>query len=154
MVKDLPAMQETQVWSLGLDDPLKKEMATLSSILAEALLDFVFEDTGRSEAIAAPTWKRLQACLAVSRPWSSEVKSSGKTWCWSFYRGLPGALEEEGGLWGSLMCQCSEALTVMDLWNPEAHGEYSCCLGGWGAHMFFPHWATFHKGVGQVSAVC
>ena len=68
MVKDLPAMQETQVWSLGLDDPLKKEMATLSSILAEALLDFVFEDTGRSEEIAAPTWKRLQACSTVG-PW-------------------------------------------------------------------------------------
>ena len=62
MVKDLPAMQETQVRSLGLEDPLEKEMATLSSILAEALLDFVFEDTGKSEAIVAPTWKQLQAC--------------------------------------------------------------------------------------------
>ena len=29
-----PAMQETQVWSLGGEDPLKKEMATQSSILA------------------------------------------------------------------------------------------------------------------------
>ena len=48
-------MQETQVRSLGLEDPLEKEMATLSSILAEALLDFVFEDTGKSEAIVAPT---------------------------------------------------------------------------------------------------
>ena len=28
MVKNLPAMQETQVWSLGGEDPLKKEMAT------------------------------------------------------------------------------------------------------------------------------
>ena len=27
-------MQETQVWSLGQQDPLKKEMATYSSILA------------------------------------------------------------------------------------------------------------------------
>ena len=27
-------MQETQVWSLGLEDPLEKEMATHSSILA------------------------------------------------------------------------------------------------------------------------
>ena len=30
----LPAMQETQVWSLGWEDPLEKEMATHSSILA------------------------------------------------------------------------------------------------------------------------
>ena len=33
-VKNLPAMQKTQVQFLGLEDPLKKEMATLSSILA------------------------------------------------------------------------------------------------------------------------
>ena len=33
-VKRLPAMQETQVQSLGWEDPLEKEMATLSSILA------------------------------------------------------------------------------------------------------------------------
>ena len=34
MVKNLPAMQETWVWSLGWEDPLEKEMATHSSILA------------------------------------------------------------------------------------------------------------------------
>ena len=33
-VKHLPAMWETQVQSLGLEDPLEKEMATHSSILA------------------------------------------------------------------------------------------------------------------------
>ena len=34
MVKNLPAMQETRVRSLGLEDPLEKEMATNSSILS------------------------------------------------------------------------------------------------------------------------
>ena len=34
MVKNLPAMQKTQVQSLGQEDPLEKEMATHSSILA------------------------------------------------------------------------------------------------------------------------
>ena len=34
MVKNLPAMKETQVRSLGQEDPLEKEMATHSSILA------------------------------------------------------------------------------------------------------------------------
>ena len=33
-VKNLPAMQETWVQFLGLEDPLEKEMATHSSILA------------------------------------------------------------------------------------------------------------------------
>ena len=34
LVKNPPAMQESQVRSLGGEDPLKKEMATHSSILA------------------------------------------------------------------------------------------------------------------------
>ena len=34
MVKNLPAVQETWVQSLGWEDPLEKEMATHSSILA------------------------------------------------------------------------------------------------------------------------
>ena len=34
MLKNLPAMQEIWVQSLGQDDPLEKEMATHSSILA------------------------------------------------------------------------------------------------------------------------
>ena len=34
MAKNLPAMQEIQIQSLGQEDPLEKEMATHSSILA------------------------------------------------------------------------------------------------------------------------
>ena len=34
MVKNLPAMQETQVQYLGWEDPLEKEMETHSIILA------------------------------------------------------------------------------------------------------------------------
>ena len=34
MVKNLPVIQETQVLSLAHEDPLEKEMATHSSILA------------------------------------------------------------------------------------------------------------------------
>ena len=34
MVKNLPAMQETQVQSLGWEDPLERGMATHSSVLA------------------------------------------------------------------------------------------------------------------------
>ena len=34
MVENLPEMQETQVQSLGSEDPLEEEMATHSSILA------------------------------------------------------------------------------------------------------------------------
>ena len=34
LIKNLPAMQETQVQSLGWKDTLEKEMATYSNILA------------------------------------------------------------------------------------------------------------------------
>ena len=34
MVKNLPAMQETYVWSQGQEDPLEKEMTIYSSVLA------------------------------------------------------------------------------------------------------------------------
>ena len=37
-VKNLPAMQETLVQSLGREDTLEKEMATYSSTLAWSLL--------------------------------------------------------------------------------------------------------------------
>ena len=39
MVKNLPVMQETQVQSLSLEDPLEKGMATHSSILADDSMD-------------------------------------------------------------------------------------------------------------------
>ena len=37
MVKNLPAMQENRVQSLGREDPLEKGMATCSSILARRI---------------------------------------------------------------------------------------------------------------------
>ena len=37
MVKNLPAMQDTPVQSLGQEDPLEKGMATHSSILAQRI---------------------------------------------------------------------------------------------------------------------
>ena len=38
-VKNLPAIQETQVQCLGQETPLKKEMATHSNILASFVMD-------------------------------------------------------------------------------------------------------------------
>ena len=38
MVNNLPAVQETQVWFQGWDDPLEKEMAAYSSILTWKIL--------------------------------------------------------------------------------------------------------------------
>ena len=48
-VKNLPAMQETRVQSLGQEDPLEKGMATHSSILAWRIL---WTDPGRLHSMA------------------------------------------------------------------------------------------------------
>ena len=34
LIKNLPAMRETRIWSLGWEDPLEKGTATHSSVLA------------------------------------------------------------------------------------------------------------------------
>ena len=49
MVKNLPAMLETQVQSLGWEDPLEKGMATHSSILAWRILQT--EKPGRLQSM-------------------------------------------------------------------------------------------------------
>ena len=50
MVKNLPAMQETQVWFLGREDPLEEEMATHSTILA--LIPWT-EEPGRLQSMGS-----------------------------------------------------------------------------------------------------
>ena len=49
IVKNLPAVQETWVQSLGQEDPLKKEMANHSSILAWKIL--WTEEPGRVQSM-------------------------------------------------------------------------------------------------------
>ena len=50
-IKRLPAMQETRVRSLGWEDPLEKEMATHSSILAWSIP--WTEETGRLQSMGS-----------------------------------------------------------------------------------------------------
>ena len=51
LVKNLPAVQETWVQSLGWEDPLEKEMATHSSILAWRIP--WTEDPGRLQSMGS-----------------------------------------------------------------------------------------------------
>ena len=61
MVKNLPAMKETWVQSLGQKDLLEKEMATHSSILA-------WEIPQTEEPAAAAAAKLLQSCPTLCDP--------------------------------------------------------------------------------------
>ena len=54
MAKNLPAMQETQVRSLGQEDPLEKGLATQSSILAQ-------KNPMREEPGGLNTWCRKES---------------------------------------------------------------------------------------------
>ena len=55
MVKNLPAMSEAWVQSLGLEDPLEKKMATHSSILAWRILW-----TEESGGLQSMGWQRVR----------------------------------------------------------------------------------------------
>ena len=58
MVKNPPARQETWVQSLGQEDPLEKEMATHSSILAWEFL-WTEESGGLQSMGSQKSWTRL-----------------------------------------------------------------------------------------------
>ena len=60
MVQNPPAMQETWVRSLGWEDPLEKEMATHSSILAWRIP--WTEEPGRLQSMG---WQRVRHDLAT-----------------------------------------------------------------------------------------
>ena len=70
VVKNLPAKQETQVRSLGQEDPLEKEMATQSNILAWKIP--WMEEPGR---LLSMRWQRVRHNLATK-----QQKQWGEKW--------------------------------------------------------------------------
>ena len=54
MVKNLPVMQETQVQSMSLEDPLEEGMATHSSTLAWRIP--WTEEPGRLQSMGSQSW--------------------------------------------------------------------------------------------------
>ena len=74
MVKNLPALQETSVQPLGQEDPLEKEMATHSSILAWRIP--WTEEPGRLQSIGgkvSDTTERLTLSLHFFSMITSEI---------------------------------------------------------------------------------
>ena len=65
-VKNLPPMQETQVRSLGWEDPLEKEMTTHSSIIAWRIP--WTEDPGRLQSMGSQRvghdWGTTHTCMS------------------------------------------------------------------------------------------
>ena len=68
VVKDLPAMQETRVQSLGPEDPLEKGMATHSSILA-----WKITWTEKPGGLQSTGCKRFGDELATQQQWPYQI---------------------------------------------------------------------------------
>ena len=122
-VKNLPAVQEMEVWSLGWGDPLKKEMATHSSILA-------WENVWTDEPGG------LQSMgLQKSRTWLSKLNRTIVIIC--FDLGSIPALGRfpEGGHGNPLRYSCLE--------NPHGQRSLVSC-SPWG-HRVGHNWATKHN---------
>ena len=68
MVKDVPAMQETWVRSLGPEDPLEEEMAAHSSILAWRI-PWTEEPGGPRHGVAEPNVTEQLTHTHVNRAW-------------------------------------------------------------------------------------
>ena len=71
MVKSLPAMWKTWVWFLGREDPLEKEMATYSSILAWRIP--WTEEPGRLQSMASKESDRTKQLTLSVPPSSTET---------------------------------------------------------------------------------
>ena len=67
MIKNLPAMKETQVQSLGREDPMEEDITTHSSILAWTPAEGLREPS-REDALGAEGAEPLSG-LQVSSPW-------------------------------------------------------------------------------------
>ena len=64
ILKNLPATQEIQVQSLSQEDPLEKEMATHSSILAWRIP--WTDEPGGLQSVGLQSWTQLRLTLSFS----------------------------------------------------------------------------------------
>ena len=78
MVKNLPAMRETWVWSLGWEDPLEEGMAIHSSILAWRIL----MDRGAWQTTVAKTMglQRVRHNWATKHSTQGSLTKGQKAW--------------------------------------------------------------------------
>ena len=123
MVKRLPMMRETQIWSLGREDPLEKEMATHSSTLAWRIPWTV--EPGRLQSMGSQrvghdwvTWLHLTSLQQhVGFPGGSVGKESACSAGDTGDMGLiPGSIKSPGGGHGNpSQCSCLPA------WQATVH---------------------------------
>ena len=122
MVKSLPAMQMTLVWSLGWEDPLEKAMGTCSSILAWRTL--WIEEPGGLQSMESQRVRHDWATNTLGFPDGSAGKESACNSGDTRDLGLILELEKSpgGGNGNPLQCSCLENPMGRGVWWATVHG--------------------------------
>ena len=128
MVKSLPAVQETQVPSLGQEDPLEKGMATHSSILA-----------WRIPWTEEPGGLQSMGSQRVVHDWSDLVPASSDRFSSSFPICIPFIL------FYSLITMATTSTTML---NKSGKRGFPCLVPDLrGNVLSFHHWISYDYGL-------
>ena len=136
-IKNLPAMQETGIWSLSQKDPLKQGMATHSSILARRMPWTErnlagYSPWGHKES-ATTEWLTLLLLLLLSIylsfNYSINIKTVNETWLLKLVTYL------KKGLRMKVFCN----ITLEMFKEPETSPSH------WGLGPLSPHLWSFYK---------
>ena len=114
-VKYLPAVQGTRVRSLGWEDPLEKEMATHSSILAWKIL--WTEEPGGLQSMGSQR---------VGHDWVANTKRRGQLWSVIWYRPSLYWSQTHHSI---QKCSLEGFSTLQENWNSKYCGIHSHILG-------------------------
>ena len=108
-------MQEMWVWSLGWEDPLEKERATHSSVLAWRIPQT--EEPGGPQATGSQRAGHNRVCMADARPWAQQ-------WLWHQMHLL------WSKLWSAARCcSCSGSTGNPPHWTLSCHARlFPSCL--------------------------
>ena len=104
-VKNLPAVQETRVWSLGWEDPLAKEMATHSSILAWKIHSFDYLDLYQQSNVSA-----FKYTVLVGHSFSSKEQVP-----FNFMAAV--TIHSDFGAQENKVCHCFHCFSIYLPWN-------------------------------------
>ena len=125
-IKNPPAMWETWVWSLGWEDPLEKQMATHSSILAWRIP--WTEEPGRLQPMRSQSWRLLWfsfSLFVVSEGFPGGASGKEPTCQCRRHRDvglIPGSGRSPGeGNGNPLQCSCLENLMDREAWQTIVH---------------------------------
>ena len=120
-IRNLPTMWETRVWPLSQEDPLEKEMATYSSILAWR----ISMDRG--------AWRATAHRVTKSQThWATLLSLSIFTLSWTYPCARHSVL--------FVLFSCLKKLNVM-LWSSELWVIEIKCNSSWFQRLLFTSWA-------------